>query len=112
MRTNVYKQQILKLLKQRHLLGLSDICQHLPEADYSTIFRNIKKLCDEKLIKKVIVNDKTVLYELAQRHHDHFVCDDCGGVESVNLKLEESVSSRLQIRDIVVHGSCGKCQSV
>lgn len=109
MRTNVYKEKIVELFGCHHLLSIADIHTALPEADYSTIYRNVEHLLDAKQIKKVVVDTKTVVYELVHgNEHDHFVCDDCGEVEEIALARKE-LGIELAITGITIRGVCGNC---
>lgn len=107
MRTNVYKKQILDLLQKKHLLTIAEIHKAIPEADYSTIFRNVEHLLADKEIKKVMIDNKSIAYESAKESHDHFICNDCGTVESIHIP-HNSIKGR-KIDDITVRGSCNKC---
>ena len=107
MRTNVYKETILKLLQTGHLLTISDIHKAIPEADYSTIFRNVEQLLKDKQIKKLMVDNKSIAYESAHESHDHFICNDCGKVEEIHIP-HDSIKDH-KIDDITVRGSCHNC---
>jgi len=107
MRTNIYKEKIVSLLRKKHLLTIAEIHKAIPEADYSTIFRNVEHLLAGKVIKKVMIDNKSVAYELAKENHDHFICNDCGTVESIHIP-HNSIKGR-KIDDITVRGSCNKC---
>lgn len=107
MRTNVYKEQILNLLKKKHLLTISEIHKAIPEADYSTIFRNVEQLLNKKEIKKVMIDQKSIAYESSEDSHDHFICNDCGTIESIHIP-HKSIKGH-KIDDITVRGSCNKC---
>jgi len=107
MRTNIYKEKIVSLLRKKHLLTIAEIHKAIPEADYSTIFRNVERLLAGKVIKKVMIDNKSVAYESAKENHDHFICNDCGTVESIHIP-RNSIKGR-KIDDITVRGSCNKC---
>jgi Fe2+ or Zn2+ uptake regulation protein len=93
MRLNVYKDKVLAILEKDHLLSIADICKKLGGVDFSTVFRNVEHLVAEGLIKKIFVNKDMVLYEAGGIHmHDHFVCNNCGTIESVH------VSKKLYLR--------------
>ena len=46
------------------------------EADFSTIYRNVNQLLEEKAIRKLVVGNKSIEYESAFDSHDHFICND------------------------------------
>lgn len=113
MRTNVYKKNIISVLRKAHLLSIADIQKKVPQADFSTVFRNIEQMCKSGEVKKVSLSKDTTLYELVSDHgHDHFVCDGCGLIESLDVQSKISLSSkRAKISDVVVHGVCARCVS-
>lgn len=113
MRTNKYKDRIVDILKNGHLMAIEDIRSQISEADFSTIYRNIELLLKEQKIKKVVVDNKHTLFELRADHeHDHFICDDCGSIESIELpRLAKSLKGK-KVNEITVHGSCNACIQV
>jgi Fur family transcriptional regulator, peroxide stress response regulator len=108
MRKNIYREKILKILKDNHLLNISEIHVFIPEADYSTIFRNIEHLLEDKKIKKIVLNKKNTAYELMIENHDHFVCNDCGDVQEI--KISRANHEELEIEEITVRGRCKRCK--
>jgi Fe2+ or Zn2+ uptake regulation protein len=109
MRTNIYKQKILSVLHKGHLLSIADIHKAIPEADYSTIFRNIEQLLGTNEIKKVMIDTKSIAYESGDHGHDHFICNDCGLVESIHLPQTKNVLRHKTVTDITVRGLCTEC---
>lgn len=112
MRTNTYKEKIIKILKKNHLLSISDIHKKISEADYSTVYRNIEQLISENEIKKIIFDKDNIMYEIndTEHSHDHFICNDCGSVD----KLERNIMNldfikNHNIKDVLVRGLCQKC---
>jgi Fe2+ or Zn2+ uptake regulation protein len=108
MRTSIYKNKIIELLKKKHLLSIADIHKHIPEADFSTIYRNVNQLLEEKAIRKLVVGNKSIEYESAFDSHDHFICNDCGKVESIHLHIDTSLL-RQKVSDVTVRGTCTEC---
>lgn len=107
-----YKTKILSLLKRSHLLSIAEIHKKVPQADYSTIFRNVNQLVKGGEIKKVVLDKDVVVYELndEQKSHDHFICKCCGLVEV--LKFNRSTLTKGQkfiVSDVLVKGECQKC---
>jgi len=109
MRTNVYKEQILNLLQERHLLTISDIHKSIPNADYSTVFRNVEQLLKDKAIKRVLIDSKSVAYESSKESHDHFICNDCGKIESLHIQVPKKALNSKSVSDITIRGSCEQC---
>ena len=79
MRTNVWGEHILDVLKKTHTMTLAELSEKIPAADQSTLFRNVERLVHEGVVRKIIITNRKCAYELLQQNktHDHFVCDDC-----------------------------------
>lgn len=88
-------------------MTIADIHQAIPNADYSTVFRNVEQLLKDKEIKKVMLDNKSTAYESSTDSHDHFICNDCGKVESIHIP-HQSIKGR-KVDDITVRGSCNSC---
>lgn len=108
MRTSLYKSKIIALLEKRHLLTINEIHQAIPEANFSTIFRNVEQLSAAGDIKAVQIDNKQVAYESAKHHHDHFICTDCGDVEEIHFPLPKALAKK-NVSDVTVRGTCGSC---
>ena len=112
MRTNIYKEKILTVLKQHHLLSLADIHRMVRGADYSTVFRNVQQLIEAHIVNSVVFDRDTMLYELACSHclHNHFVCTNCGEIDEIQLKKSPSIGNNGQkVTEILIRGLCAKC---
>jgi Fe2+ or Zn2+ uptake regulation protein len=110
MRSSIYKDKVRSVLQGEHLLSLAHIQEKLGGVDFSTVFRNVEQLVAEGLVKKIVISKDTVLYEMVnQKHnHDHFVCNDCGVVESVRAPKFE-LKGKAIVTDVLVRGTCGDC---
>lgn len=111
MKTPIYKQKIIDTLKKNHLMSIADIEKKV-KANFSTIFRNIEILKTEGLIKQVVKDKDTILYEyVGEGHaHDHFICDDCGDVQAIHVdKKALHIKGKGKAQDVTVHGLCGDC---
>ena len=110
MRTSVYKEKIQSILGQSHLISISDIKEKIPEADFSTLFRNIEQLCADGKARKIVISKDTVLYETVHEDtHDHFVCNDCGTIESFHMPKNINLANKVVVTDILVRGICNNC---
>ncbi|MCA9352844.1 transcriptional repressor [Patescibacteria group bacterium] len=112
MRTNIYKNKIVALLKNNHLLSIADIHTKIKGADYSTIYRNVEQLVAAGTIKRVVLGKDTVMYEMANEHdqHDHFVCTNCGLVDEVEQLSRPLPIGKYVITDVLFRGVCHKCR--
>ena len=112
MRTNIHKNKILSVLKKHHLLSISDIHKEITTADYSTVYRNVEQLAADNEIRRVVLGKNNVMYELndKENQHDHFLCNDCGDIESVNISYEKlSILNEREVTDVLLKGLCEKC---
>jgi Fe2+ or Zn2+ uptake regulation protein len=109
MRTNIYREKIIKLLSMSHLMTMGEIHIALQDANFSTIFRNIEALVNAGIVKEIVLDKDVVFYELNEvgHKHDHFVCNDCGVVEAIHMP-HHSIKGR-KIEDITVRGTCNNC---
>ncbi|MDQ5883355.1 MAG: hypothetical protein QG654_268 [Patescibacteria group bacterium] len=108
MKTSSYKYKILSLLSKKHLLSVAEI-QEKVGADFSTVFRNLESLVKEEKIKKIFISKDSVMYEKStDNSHDHFVCDDCGKVESLEIS-HKNIKVKGSVKDILVRGTCAGC---
>ncbi len=112
MRASVYRQRILTLFEDDHLLSIAEIHQKVSGADYSTIYRNVAQLVADGKIRKVVFDKGHVKYEIAKdtERHDHFFCVDCGDVEKVLVPRDMlALSKDHTVEDLVIRGLCGHC---
>jgi Fur family ferric uptake transcriptional regulator len=112
MRTNQYKKKVLALLKKNHLMSIADIHEHLSEANYTTIYRNVQSLVEEGALKKIVLGKDYIKYEIheGEHAHDHFVCTDCGDVEELHLpRTDMQVLKNYKVNDLLVRGLCEDC---
>ena len=112
MRKNIYRDKIVRVLSRHHLLSITNIQKYLPKVDYSTIYRNVEQLVADGELRKIVVGDGGALYELsgASDDHGHFLCLDCGDIESTQTaNMSVPVSRQYVIKDILIKGLCGKC---
>ncbi len=111
MKVSVYKEKIITVLKKHHLLSIAEIEQKIG-GNFSTIFRNIEILKTEGLVKQIVKDKDTVLYEYSGggHAHDHFVCDDCGDVQAIHVdKKALHIKGKGKAMDVTVHGICDEC---
>lgn len=102
-------------LRELHQL----VCEHLPTTAYSTVFRLVRRLEQERKIVRVDWRERGSRFEWAERpHHHHIVCTDCGATVDLDDRdlgfSERRIRSRtgFQVRhhSIEVEGTCAGCQ--
>ena len=90
------------------------------EADPSTIFRAIGRLEAHGVVRAVALDDRRSRYELAGEHHEHLVCERCGGIDAVPCGLVASFVEQVRRtcgfevegHQLVLRGRCRSCQAV
>jgi len=108
MRGNEYKKIITEVLRNNHILNLSEIHAKVPEAHFASIYRNVEAMCDEGILKKVVMGKNNVRYELSSHGHGHFICNDCDVVQELDVPIFTD-NRRIMISDMLVRGLCGDC---
>lgn len=108
MRTNRYREPVLNTLKKGHLFTLADLKKKIPEADHSTLFRNLEQLVDEGLVRKITLKRNTVAYELG-KEHGHFVCEGCDEVSELSIP-KAGLGRGYTVNDFIARGTCASCK--
>ena len=112
MKVNLYKKKVLEILQNNHLLSIGDIHQKMKKINYSTVYRNIQQLLDDKKIKKIVFSKSKIMYEVIciKNNHDHFICSKCEKIEELNISAKKiPLPQEYTLSDIVVKGICKKC---
>ncbi len=86
----------------------------------ATVYRTLDLLVENGFVSKVNVGMSQVHFEntLAQAHHEHLVCTQCGKIIEFNNKLLEEEQNRIckeygflpTKHNLIVFGLCDKCQ--
>lgn len=91
---------------------MADVHKRISDADYSTVYRNVKQLVSDNQIRKVLFDKGNIMYELNQKkdNHDHFLCLDCGDVEEIHMSSKDlPLSNNHKVSDLLVRGLCEIC---
>lgn len=82
--THMTAEQIFAALKETH-----------PGVSRATVYNNLNKLCDTKLIKRISGEGFADRFDHSCRH-DHLICQKCKKLVDVNLEdLTESLKEQL-----------------
>ncbi len=87
----------------------------VPQLSVATVYRNIKALQEDGIIKAVVLPGQNPRYELASRaHHHHFQCRQCEKVfelETCPGNLDRLAPSGFMVEDheIILYGRCDAC---
>ncbi len=93
--------------------------RRLPRISLATVYRTLKLLAQEGLIREIAAGDGPTRYDCQIQTHYHFCCDRCGRVSDVEVPVQEHLSRELthqgyQVRshEVVFYGLCRKCQLI
>lgn len=83
----------------------------------ATVYRNLKSLVDEGVLKEMNIEKQGVRYDLHEEQHDHFICDSCGQIQNIVLdsfydvkkEIEKTTHGIITDKDILIHGICEHC---
>lgn len=91
--------------------------QTLPRISLGTVYRNLQRLVEEGKIRMFLLGERTARYDPRITEHDHFICQQCGGVEDVLLERDRRVNLTplmnrgftVTTHSLAIHGLCQKC---
>ena len=83
----------------------------------ATVFRNLKQLAEEGIIKKIDGLDNTTHFDHNIHQHYHFLCKKCGKIYDVSdniapeliKKAESETGFIIEEHDIILQGICKNC---
>lgn len=81
----------------------------------ATVYRAIKNMLEEGLIRKVEIPEQTPHYEMADlHHHHHFYCEHCERVfeiEACPPGVNSLAPAGFQVKrhEITLYGTCSEC---
>ena len=84
-----YEKQIYDIVNASHEHMTADqiygeLQNIYPAVARATVYNNLKKLCDGKLIRRVPMEDSPDRYDRIEKH-DHLVCQKCGKLSDVRF---------------------------
>jgi Fur family transcriptional regulator, ferric uptake regulator len=100
--------------QHQNLEGIRTRC---PEVGMVTVYRTLDLFSELGLVRRLDLGDGP-RYELAEDHHHHLICEDCGSVKEfeqcpLDLKRLPRVGGRFKIRahSLEVYGTCSDCST-
>lgn len=116
------QQAIFHIIKKsrKHLTVddvYTEVVREMPRISLATVYRNLDKLFQSKLIGRTIINGLKY-YELSTDEHYHVLCLSCRTVSNINSipasDIEEffgrSTDFKLTGHDLLLYGICPNCQ--
>ncbi len=86
----------------------------------ATVYRTLELLVENGFVSKVNVGASQVHFEntLAQKHHEHLVCTQCGKIIEFNNDMIEEEQDKIckefdffpTKHNLIIFGLCDKCQ--
>lgn len=96
--------------------GLEEIRARCPEVGMVTVYRTLDLFTGLGLVRRLDLG-RGPRYELAEDHHHHLVCEDCGSVTEfercpVDLQSLPRVGGDFEVRahSLEVYGRCSDCR--
>jgi Fe2+ or Zn2+ uptake regulation protein len=68
----------------------------LPRLSLGTVYRNLDVLVAEGEIEAVPTPHGPTRYDANLKPHHHFICEECGGIEDIDLRLPEGLAARIR----------------
>jgi len=114
------------------VLARRDCCLTVPEivdalgaqgraVGIASVYRVVDLLTERQLVQKIDLGDGRARYEraeLADEHHHHLVCNECGRVEpfadesleAALRRVEEDTGFAVASHDVLLRGACDDCR--
>lgn len=91
--------------------------EQFPDVSLGTVYRNLKQLSEEGLIKSVGVVNGQERFDARTSPHSHFVCNQCGAVQDLPNCVSEEIIAPLgeeygfveQSYELHIYGICKEC---
>lgn len=90
-------------------------CASVPRIGIATIYRNLKTMVDEGLLRQVVLPGENPRFELSSHgHHHHFQCNKCQRVFDIHscptdLAALAPQGFRIEDHDLTLYGRCKDC---
>jgi len=96
----------------------AEIHKEHPSISKTTVYRNLRKIANDGLIRKVSLPDGLERYDGCIDPHYHFKCKECGGIFDVNIQYLTDINDMVHAKhgfsvdehDMVFSGLCVKCK--
>lgn len=122
-RNTIQKDLVLNAVKRLHDHATADevyaeIVKDYPTIGKATVYRNLKLLADEGLIKRVEFPCGSERYDDICSDHYHVKCEKCGKVFDVDMdvipdltdKIKDSHGFTFSCYQVIFKGICPDCQ--
>ncbi|MDQ3863634.1 MAG: transcriptional repressor [Actinomycetota bacterium] len=94
--------------------GLEEIRARCPEVGMVTVYRTLDLFLELGLVRRLDLGYGP-RYELAEDHHHHLICEDCGRVTEfercpVDLRSLGGGGFEVRAHSLEVYGTCSECR--
>ena len=116
------RELILKTLQDNRIHPTAEkvyeiIRQSIPNISLATVYRNLHRLSDAGIIRKIEGVDGIYRFDGEISEHHHFICKKCGqiydlsneGFEDIAERFSETSGFIIDDCDITLKGICNKC---
>lgn len=92
----------------------NDLKNEDPAISQATIYNSLNLFVKHKLVKELDFNMTSKRYEFYKKSHAHFICEECGEIEDVeiaDIDYEENLSLyEINNVEVTFRGLCPHCQ--
>jgi len=90
----------------------------IPGLTEATVYRTLTFLVEQGLAMPAHIGNGQLVYEIAERAHDHLICRTCGLSQEINHEdlhelydqIQEKTGFRIDSMHVTFFGLCPKCQ--
>ena len=122
-RNTVQRQIILDALRKLNTHPnideiYADIHKEHPSISKTTVYRNLRKLADNGVIRQVLLPDGLERYDNRTSQHYHFRCKNCGCILDIDIDYLDGINNTVQGKygiqvdehDVIFSGVCRQCK--
>ena len=107
---------VLRAVAAEQHQSMEGIRSRCPGVGLVTVYRTLDLLSDLGLVRRLDLGDGP-RYELAEDHHHHLICEDCGSVAEfeqcpLDLRRLPEIGGGFEVRahSLEVYGRCSSCR--
>ena len=96
-----------------------EVRKNIPNISKGTVYRNLQVLQEDSAVTELRLNGTISRYEVKQKSHYHFRCEQCGRVSDIDMpvdrELDQQVAKRTGLKisyhQLEFRGLCKDCQN-
>ena len=125
MRNSKQKDIVLRALDEHRVHPTAEelykyIHQEYSDIGVATVYRNLNKLAEQGIIRKITGLDGSSHFDSCTEPHFHFICSCCGKIYDIPdnvgfdliAKAEEFTDCKISSMDITFRGLCRECEKL